>query len=96
MSREINVPGKDFCDMSKPFNTPFEEYSIINCMLPTKYHPPLANNIFERLAEKVCAQLFGETQGVHEVVFVKDYDQLLNKFAEKRRCGFWMAPRFVM
>ena len=37
MRREIHVPGKDFCDMSKPFETPFEEYSIINCMLPTKY-----------------------------------------------------------
>ena len=29
----IEVPSKDFCDMSKPFDTPFEEYSIINCMV---------------------------------------------------------------
>ena len=32
----ILVPGKDFCDMSKPFDTKYEDYSIINCMLPTK------------------------------------------------------------
>jgi phytanoyl-CoA hydroxylase len=35
MRREIHVPGKDFCDMSTPFDTPVDEYPIINCMLPT-------------------------------------------------------------
>jgi hypothetical protein len=25
LHREIHVPGKDFCDMSKPFGIPFEE-----------------------------------------------------------------------
>lgn len=28
-------PGKDWCDMSKPYNVPFEEWSLVNCMLPT-------------------------------------------------------------
>jgi hypothetical protein len=28
------IQGKDFCDMSKPFDTPREEYSVINAMLP--------------------------------------------------------------
>ena len=77
MRREIHVPGKDFCDMSKPFETPFEEYSIINCMLPTKYHPPFQQNIYERLAEKMAAQLYPGA------VMVKDYDQLLNKRPHK-------------
>ena len=36
MKQEIKVPGKDFCDMSKSFDTPFEEFSIVNAMLPTK------------------------------------------------------------
>lgn len=31
LNKEIFVPGKDFCDMSKPFDTPFEEWSIVNC-----------------------------------------------------------------
>jgi hypothetical protein len=85
MARDIHIPGKDFCDMSKPFDTPFEDYSIINCMLPTKYHPPLQGNIFERLAGKACAQLFGCTveEGSTTVTFVKDYDQLLNKRPNK-------------
>ena len=49
LNRKIRVPGKDFCDMSKPFDTKFEDYSIVNCMLPTKYYPPLENNIYEKL-----------------------------------------------
>ena len=28
------LQGKDFCDMSKPFDTPRENYSVINAMLP--------------------------------------------------------------
>lgn len=58
LNREIHVPGKDFCDMSKPFNTPFEEWSIVNCMLPTKYHPPFQRNVYERLCTCIAAQLF--------------------------------------
>ena len=46
---EIDVPGRDFCDMSKPFGVPYEEFSIVNCMLPTTYYPPLQGNVFERL-----------------------------------------------
>ena len=30
LNREIHVPGKDFCDMSKPFGIPFEEWSIVS------------------------------------------------------------------
>ena len=29
---EIDVPGKDFCDMSKKFGIPYEEWSIVNCL----------------------------------------------------------------
>lgn len=36
LNREIHVPGKDFCDMSKPFGIPFEEWSIGKCYT-TKY-----------------------------------------------------------
>ncbi len=45
LNRDIHVPGKDFCDMSKPFGVPFEDWSIVNCMLPTVYHPEFADNI---------------------------------------------------
>jgi phytanoyl-CoA hydroxylase len=58
MKGEIAVPGKDFCDMSKPFGVPREEWSIVNCMLPTTYYPPLLGNVYERLAVSMARQLF--------------------------------------
>lgn len=73
LSRAIPVPGKDFCDMSKSFLTPFEQYSIVNCMLPTRYHPAFDNNIYEKLAGCIARQLHPELQ------MTKDYDQFLNK-----------------
>jgi phytanoyl-CoA hydroxylase len=73
LNREIHVPGKDFCDMSKPFGIPFEEWSIVNCMLPTRYHPPFQNNIFESITADIVKQLHPQIE------MVKDYDQLLNK-----------------
>ena len=49
---------KDFTDMSKPFGTPFEEWSVVNGMLPHRYHPPLRNNAWERLAAEIAAEVF--------------------------------------
>jgi len=96
MSREIKVPGKDFCDMSKSFDTAFEDFSIVNCMLPRVYYPPLQGNIYEILAESVAAQLF---EGLEMRL---DYDQLLNKrpgkqdavFAWHQDMAYW-PPREV-
>ena len=73
VSGEISVPGKDFCDMSKPFGIPYEQWSLVNCMLPTKYYPPLRGNIYERLTSSMAKQLFPNSE------MTKDYDQFLNK-----------------
>uniref|UniRef100_A0A7S4JX87 Fe2OG dioxygenase domain-containing protein n=1 Tax=Odontella aurita TaxID=265563 RepID=A0A7S4JX87_9STRA len=94
LSRDIPVPGKDFCDMSKPFDTPFEEWSIVNCMLPTKYYPPFRNNVYEKLTACIAQQLCPSLE------MVKDYDQLLNKrpgkgdavFAWHQDMGYWPGP----
>ena len=59
--------------MSKPFDTPFEEWSIVNYMLPTRYHPPFANNVYKRVTASIAAQLFPKLD------MSKDYDQLLNR-----------------
>eukprot|EP00551_Chaetoceros_affinis_P008478 CAMPEP_0203675496 /NCGR_PEP_ID=MMETSP0090-20130426/20791_1 /ASSEMBLY_ACC=CAM_ASM_001088 /TAXON_ID=426623 /ORGANISM="Chaetoceros affinis, Strain CCMP159" /LENGTH=307 /DNA_ID=CAMNT_0050541711 /DNA_START=59 /DNA_END=982 /DNA_ORIENTATION=- len=91
LNREIHVPGKDFCDMSKPFDTPFEQWSIVNCMLPTKYYPQFANNVYEKLCACIARQLFPEMD------MTKDYDQLLNKrpgktdavFSWHQDMGYW-------
>jgi len=96
MSREIKVPGKDFCDMSKSFDTAFEDFSIVNCMLPRVYYPPLQGNIYETLAASVAKQLFPDTD------MLLDYDQLLNKrpgkedavFAWHQDMAYW-PPRDV-
>ena len=97
LGREIHVPGKDFCDMSKPFGIPFEDWSIVNCMLPTRYYPPFQNNIFERITSKIVKQLHPHLE------MVKDYDQLLNKrpgksdavFAWHQDMGYWPSPEIL-
>ena len=79
-----DVMGKDFTDMSKPFGTPFDEWSVINGMLPHRYHPPLRNNAWERLAAEIAAEVF---PGVE---MVQDYDQLLDKRPGKGDAVFAM------
>jgi len=97
LNKEIFVPGKDFCDMSKPFDTPFEDWSIVNCMLPTKYYAPFRNNIYERLTSCIAKQLFPQLE------MTKDYDQLLNKrpgkkdavFSWHQDMGYWPSAKVL-
>ena len=70
--------------MSKPFGTPFDEWSVVNGMLPHRYHPPLRNNAWERLAAEIAADVF---PGVE---MVQDYDQLLDKRPGKGDAVFAM------
>lgn len=61
--------------MSKSFDTAFEDFSIVNAMLPRRYHPALAGNVYERRAQAIADQLFGVAPGG----MVYDYDQFLDK-----------------
>ena len=91
VSGVIHVPGKDFCDMSKPYGIPYEQWSIVNCMLPTRYYPPLKGNIYERLTSSIAQQLFPNSEGGK---MIKDYDQLLNKRPGKSDASFaWHQVR---
>jgi hypothetical protein len=98
MAGEIEVPGKDLCDISKPFGIPPEEWSIVNCMLPTTYHPPFAGNVFERLTSGMAQQLYPSSSGSK---MVKDYDQFLDKrpgkldavFAYHQDIAYWPGPK---
>lgn len=99
MRAEIKVPGADFCDMSATKgmkDLPLSEFQIINAMLPRKYYPPLAGNVYERRSASVARQLFPGTR------MDIDYDQLLDKRPNKpgavfawhqdmvrRRVGAW-------
>lgn len=82
--------GRDLCDMSGPYTRPFEEFNIINCVLPRVYDPSLRDNLFERRAGSVARQLIGDDATL-------DYDQHLSKkprcdqavFAWHQDLGYW-------
>ena len=72
LRREIEVPGKDYCDMAGDYGRDPSDFSIINVMLPRRYYPQWQGNILERRALQVAAQLHGDGMEI-------DYDQLLAK-----------------
>lgn len=92
LRREIPVPGKDLCDMSGDYQRPLEQFAVVNVMLPRKYYPPLAGNVYERRAAAIAEQLCGPDM-------VLDYDQLLAKqpfredavFAWHQDQAYWPA-----
>lgn len=87
---EVPGMGRDFCDMSGPYGRAFEDFNLINAVLPRQYYPPLAGNVFERRATSIAAQLIGEDIEL-------DYDQFLAKrprrpqgvFAWHQDLGYW-------
>lgn len=87
-----NVPGmeRDFCDMSGPYDRKFEDFALVNAMLPRKYKPELKNNIYEKLSASISRQLIGDDATL-------DYDQFLAKrpdrpdakFTLHQDLGYW-------
>jgi hypothetical protein len=76
LRREIEVPGKDYCDMAGDYGRDPSDFSIINVMLPRRYHPAWQGNVVERRALEVAEQLQGAGMEL-------DYDQLLAKQPRK-------------
>ena len=72
LRREIDVPGKDFCDMAGDYGREPEDYSIVNVMLPRRYYPDWQGNMYEQRAADTARQLCGDGMQI-------DYDQLLAK-----------------
>ncbi|MEY2400337.1 MAG: phytanoyl-CoA hydroxylase [Ilumatobacteraceae bacterium] len=73
LRREVDVPGKDFNDMTTgEHGTNPAGYAIVNVMVPRRYLPEWQGNIFERRAAAIAEQLCGEGM-------VIDFDQLLAK-----------------
>lgn len=87
---EVAGMGRDFCDMSGPYGRAFENFNIVNAVLPRKYDPTLCDNVFERRAASVACQLIGDDATL-------DYDQFLSKrplrdeavFAWHQDLGYW-------
>ena len=48
---EIEVPGKDLCDMSGATDRTPDQYTVYNVMLPRTYYPKWQGNIFEQRCE---------------------------------------------
>jgi phytanoyl-CoA hydroxylase len=82
--------GRDFCDMSGPYGRAFEDFNLVNAVLPRVYEPGLVDNIFERRATSIAQQLIGDDATL-------DYDQFLAKrprrpgavFAWHQDLGYW-------
>jgi len=82
--------GRDFGDHSLPEGVPESEWHMVNCTLPTTHYPPWSGNIYERRAQSIARQLYGDTM-------VFDYDQLLSKkpnrpdavFEWHQDAGYW-------
>ncbi|MGI9601020.1 MAG: phytanoyl-CoA dioxygenase family protein [Acidimicrobiales bacterium] len=81
LRREIEVPGKDFCDMAGDYGRNPEDYSIVNVMLPRRYHAAWQGNVYERRAASAAQQLCGDGMTI-------DYDQLLAKQPYKEDAVF--------
>lgn len=90
MRGEVPGMGRDFCDMSGPYGRPFEDFNLVNAVLPRVYEPALVDNVFERRATSIARQLIGDDA-------VIDYDQFLAKrpqrplavFAWHQDLGYW-------
>jgi len=96
MRGEVPDMNRDFCDMSGPYSRDFEDFQIVNAVLPRFYRPEIVGNIYERRAESISRQLLGE-----EIAL--DYDQFLAKrpqkggalFAWHQDLGYWPStPQF--
>ena len=90
MRGEVPGMGRDFCDMSGPYGRAFEDFNLINAVLPRVYEPTLRDNVFERRATSIARQLIGADAEL-------DYDQFLAKrpqrpqavFAWHQDLGYW-------
>ena len=70
--RDIQVPGRDFCDMAADYERAAEEYDVVNVMLPRRYHPVWRGNPWERAAAEIA-------RGLVPAATALDYDQLVAK-----------------
>jgi hypothetical protein len=80
---EGRVPGmdRDFCDMSGPYGRAFEDFNLVNAVLPRVYDPSLVGNVFERRAAGIARKLIGDD-------ITLDYDQFLAKRPKRDRAVF--------
>ena len=87
---EVPGMGRDFCDMSGPYDRKFEEFSLVNAVVPRRYKAEIEGNLFELRSASVARQLVGAAATL-------DYDQFLAKrpnkpdavFTWHQDLGYW-------
>jgi hypothetical protein len=92
LRREIEVPGRDYCDMAGDYGRDPSDFSIVNVMLPRQYFPAWQGNVYEQRTADIARQLCGDGMTI-------DYDQLLAKrphkadavFAWHQDMAYWPA-----
>ena len=84
MGNEKEKMAKDFCDMSQPYGTPFEEFRLINAMLPSTYRKEFDNNILQQISQNIADQLHQDGKAAI------DYEQFLAKKPTKAQAEFAM------
>ena len=84
---EVPGMGRDFCDMSGPYDRRFEDFNLINAMLPRNLPTFVAGeHVFERVTHRdVAEQLIGDSATL-------DYDQFLAKKPGKEAAAVCDAP----
>lgn len=81
---KVDGMGKDFCDMSQPYGTPFEEWQLVNAMLPSQYVEELKDNIYHQITQALVNQLYRSGKAA------MDYEQFLAKRPSKKKAEFAM------
>lgn len=84
MGNEKEKMAKDFCDMSQPYGTPFEEFRLVNAVLPNMYREELTNNILQQISQNIANQLYQNGKAAI------DYEQFLAKKPSKEKAAFAM------
>uniref|UniRef100_A0A383V930 Fe2OG dioxygenase domain-containing protein n=1 Tax=Tetradesmus obliquus TaxID=3088 RepID=A0A383V930_TETOB len=74
INREVEVPGKDLCDMSGAQGRTPDEFTVYNVMLPRIYYPAWQGNVLEKRCKAIADQLRGGDMHV-------DFDQIFAKRA---------------
>ena len=82
---------RDFCDMSQPYGTPFEDFQLINAMSPSIYFPEFAGNIFQKITQNIADQLYqkGKAGLDYEQFLAKKPTEKKAEFAMHQDLGYW-------
>ncbi len=88
---EMGKMGRDFCDMSQPYGTPFEDFQLVNAMSPSFYREELVNNIYFKVAQTIADQLYrnGKAAMDYEQFLAKKPNKAGAEFAMHQDLGYW-------